>query len=109
MIYINIALIAAIYCFILDYSGAWDEITSKISSWLTSGRIHKPITLKPFSCSLCMTFWTGLVYLLFEHSLTLPNLAYVCLMAGLTPRITDVMNTADCLLSKLFKNLNKWN
>lgn len=106
-IYIDILLIAAIYCFILDFSGAWGEITSSISAWLTSGRIRKPITIKPFSCSLCMTFWTGILYLLLSGSFTIPNLAYVCLVAGLTPRINDAIITIDELLAKLFTKLNK--
>lgn len=102
MVYINILLIAAVWVFLLDLSGAWNEITSMVAGWLTSGKVKKPFQLKPFSCSLCMTFWTGLVYLLCVGQLTLPNVAYVCLVAFMTPRIKDVLQVVDAAVAKLF-------
>lgn len=101
MVYINILLIASVWVFLLDLSGAWNEITTMVSGWLTNGKVKKPFQLKPFSCSLCMTFWSGLVYLLCAGQLTLPNMAYVCLMAYMTPRIKDMLQVLDSLLAKL--------
>lgn len=105
MIYINILLIAAIWVFLLDLSGAWQSMTTHITEWLTNGRIRKPIELKPFSCSLCMTFWTGLLYILIAGRFTVPTVAYVCLIAYLTPRIKDTLIVADAMLARLFNLL----
>lgn len=104
--YIDILLIAAIYVFALDISGFWQEATAALKGLLTKGAFHTPITLKPFSCSLCMTFWTGVVYLLFVRQFTLPNIAFVALVAWLTPRIKDILLLADSLLAALFNLIN---
>ena len=104
--YIDILLIAAVYVFALDVSGFWDEASAKIKGWLTHGAIRTPFQFKPFSCSLCMTFWTGIVYLLAVGRLTIANVAYVCLVAFLTPRIKDLLLVADGLLAALFNKIN---
>lgn len=101
-IYSDILLIATIYVFGLDISGFWQALSSAIKRWLTGGRMSQPFQLKPFSCSLCMTFWTGLLYLLLTHHLTIANAAFVCLVAMLTPRIKDLLLVVDGLLAKLF-------
>lgn len=106
MEYINILLIAAVWVFLLDVSGAWSEMTSIVSGWITGGRIRKPILIKPFSCSLCMTFWTGIAYIAIAGYFTLPMMAYVCLVAMLTPRLKDLLITIDLLLAKLFEIIN---
>lgn len=103
----DILLIAAIYVFALDVSGFWQEATAAVKAWLTRGQFRTPIDIKPFSCSLCMTFWTGIVYLVFTDSLTLPLTAYVCLVAMLTPRIADLLHVVDNLLAKIFNQINK--
>lgn len=100
--YTDILLIAAIYVFALDISGFWQALSAGIKKALTHGAMHTPFELKPFSCSLCMTFWTGLVYLVATAHLTIGNLAYVCLVAMLTPRIKDLLLVADNLLAALF-------
>lgn len=102
---INVLLIAAVWVFLLDVSGAWQEMTATVSGWLTGGKIKKPFQLKPFSCSLCMTFWTGLIYIVFA-GFSLPMLAYVCLAAMLTPRIKDLLITIDLLIARLFELIN---
>ena len=53
-----------------------------------------------------MTFWTGLVYLLVTGHMTLPMVAYVCMLAYLTPRIKDGLLVLDALLAKLFNLIN---
>ena len=102
----DILLIAAVWVFILDVSGFWQEATSAVKKHLTKGLVRTPIELKPFSCSLCMTFWTGTAYLLITHTFTLPLFAYVCLCAMLTPRIADLLNVCSDLLAKLFNKIS---
>ena len=101
----DILLIASCWVFVLDVSGFWREFSSRLKGWLTHGAMHTPFQLKPFSCSLCMTFWTGLVYLIVQHSVTLPLLAWVCLCSMLTPRIADLLNTFSDLLAKIFTKI----
>lgn len=104
--YIDIPLIAAFYVFALDVSGFWDEASAAVKGWLTHGHIRTPFYLKPFSCSLCMTFWTGVVYILCTGHTTLPWLCYVCLWAWLTPRLGDLLTVTSDLLAKLFNKID---
>lgn len=103
----DILLIAAVWVFVLDVSGFWNEASAIVKGWITGGHIKTPFTFKPFSCSLCMTFWTGIVYLIVQHSVTLPLLAWVCLCSMLTPRIADLLNTFSDLLAKIFTKIDK--
>lgn len=107
MTYLHILLIGAIWVFILDISGAWEEITSIISGWLTGGAVKKPFYIKPFGCSLCMTFWTTIIYLLIVHQLTIYTFSFGCLVSFLTPRIKDVLLTIDTLIAILINLINR--
>lgn len=106
MTYINILLIGLILVFALDVSGFYQEITSVISGWMTNGKIKKPIMVKPFSCSLCMTFWTSLVYVIVLNQFSIPMLAYICLIAFLTPVFNDIMVLVRELLKTLIIKIN---
>ena len=105
-IYFDIVMIATIYVFGLDISGFWREVSCRIRRWATKGAVQTPFGLKPFSCSLCMTFWTGIIYLLIMHAVTIGNVCFVCVVAMLTPRIKDVLLVVDGLLARLFDKLN---
>ena len=102
----DILLIAAVWVFVLDVSGFWNEASAIVKGWITGGLVKTPFTFKPFSCSLCMTFWTGIAYLLVTHTFTLPMLAWVCLCAMLTPRIADALNLISDLIAKLFNKIS---
>ena len=88
MILINLLLISAILVFIIDLSGFTQSVQTFLKKWL---KTSKDIVIKPFMCSLCMTFWTGIIYALIMHSLTIPILAYICLLSFLTPVIKDIL------------------
>ena len=62
---LNLLLINLILSYIIDVSGAVDSIKSFLKRILTKGKMSDPnYSLKPFDCSLCMTFWVSLIYLL---------------------------------------------
>lgn len=104
-LYFDILLIAAIYVFGIDICGFWRTLSSGIKRIVTGGKMKQPFELKPFSCSLCMTFWTGIAYLFATHTLTIGTIAYVCLVAMLTPRINDLLLLANDLLAALFNKI----
>lgn len=86
MILINLLLIQFIVVFIVDDSGVIDSIKRLISRILTKGKIETTdFDIKPFSCSLCMTFWIGLIYLFCVGQFTIPYIAFVCLLAAMVP------------------------
>lgn len=60
---------------------------------------YRDFSLKPFDCSLCMTWWVCFLYLLITHTLNLYTMAYSLLLAFLTPFIRDLLElTRDICL-----------
>ena len=88
MILINLLLITTILVFIIDLSGYKKSVKTFLKKWL---KTNKDIVIKPFMCSLCMTFWTGIIYALIMHSLTIPIFAYITLLSFMTPVIRDIL------------------
>lgn len=89
---LNIFYIAVILVFIIDLSGFVDNISKWIWKKLypkvkyTDWRIPKP-----FSCSLCATFWSGLAYLGITGTFSWLMFLYVCLLSFLTPVIANIL------------------
>ena len=93
---LELLLITTIICFIIDISGIIESIEWWLSKWL---KVNCKIP-KPFSCSLCMTFWIGLIWIsIFEF--TLFNLLFVCLFAALSEDITGFIKIIKYLLNKV--------
>lgn len=106
MICIDLLLIGIIVTFCIDTSGFYGEITSIISGWMSNGKIKKPIMVKPWCCSLCMTFWTGLAYILISGAFSIGMVAYLCLVAWLTPVYNDLMILVKDSIIKIITKLN---
>ena len=105
---INLILIQLILVFLIDLSGAMNSLKMVLSKWLTKGTIESTnYRIKPLDCSLCMTFWVGLIYLFAIHSLTLPLAGLVCLLAFLTPVASDALRLVKDLITKLINWIYK--
>lgn len=86
---IGLLLIQALCVFVIDYTGAVEELFTQLVKRLTGAKIG---TLgKPWDCSLCMTIWLSLLWLLIKGSFTLPYIGLVALLAALTPVTLDII------------------
>ena len=104
---IELILIQLIIVFIIDLSGAVESFKLFISKILTKGRIQTTnFDLKPFTCSLCSTWWIGLIYLLICHSFTIPYIALVALLSYLTPLSSSILLLIKDLAIFLVNKLN---
>ena len=83
----NLLLIAICVVMIVDISGFIDSVKIGLKRWLG---IKGGVNLKPFDCSLCMTHWTGLIYLLFT-GFTLQSYALLLFISVLTPTIASAI------------------
>lgn len=102
MIYLNILLIAVIVVIVIDNTDFVDNVKKLISSILTKGKIKSSsYKLKPFDCSLCMTFWISLIYLIIQNQVTLITITYTLVIALLTPQINDLIKLVEDLITKL--------
>lgn len=107
MIWINLLLLTAILVFIIDLSGFTQSVQHGIKHFL---KIKQDVVIKPFMCSLCMTFWVGIIYLLITAQFSILMLAYVALLAFMTPVIKDVLKLIqDSILAliNVFYNIFK--
>lgn len=84
---ITLPLIAFCCVAVIDVTDIIDSLDGLLSR-LIGVKAHVP---KPFSCSLCMTHWIGLIWLLCTGSLTLPLYAWLLLLSLLTPVIQDIV------------------
>ena len=103
-IFVDLLLVASITIYIVDLSGFTQSWRSALAR-----RMHINETnlrpLKPFDCSLCMTWWVCLIYALIEGQLTLPVIAYSALLSFLSVPIGQAMifirEWASWLIDKL--------
>jgi hypothetical protein len=86
---INLLIIEIVAVFVIDYSGFIQEMEKYLTKWLKS-----PIPLKipkPASCSLCMTFYSGLIYLIISHNFTFISLLTLTILLLNTRNILHLM------------------
>lgn len=96
---INILLISVICVIIIDGTDFVDSIKHCIWKFaFKNTKPYKEFPLKPFDCSLCMSWWSSLLYLIITHNLTIPYIAFSLFAAYLTP----VINTLLIFIKELF-------
>ena len=102
---INCLFITIIWVVILDQLHFWDDITSVISGWLTNGKIKKPIQLKPFNCSVCMSFWTNLAYIIVTNQFSILMILYILVLSWTTPIISSILTLVKNLFLKFINTI----
>lgn len=104
---LNLLLIQVIVVFIIDISGVIHYIKQWIWKILRGTKKYPDeFELKPLSCSLCMMFWIGLIYLLITHTLTIPMIAYVTILSYTTTStnllLRGIKNNVDKLIDMIW-------
>ena len=97
---LDILLITVIVCFIVDISGIIDTIKIAIWKWLRKNEPFQDYRLKPIDCVLCMTFWCGLLYIIFNE-FTIYSIAIVCIFSLLSEQISNLLRLIQYLFQRL--------
>jgi len=106
---IDLLIIAFIVVFIIDVSGAIDSLKSALKWVFTKGKLKgSDYRLKPFDCSLCSTFWIGLIYLLVTRKFTLPFIGFVCLLSTFSGLIKSTILLLEDIITKIIQLIYKW-
>lgn len=103
MLYLNILLIAVVFVIGIDIAGFWDEFSGYISWLITKGKSRKPLNIKPFSCSFCLTFWVSLAYIILTNNFSILNVAYIMFISYMTGIIKELLIALYDLLIKILK------
>lgn len=82
----NIFLIALMCVIVIDVLGFIDSLNPILSKLLG----FKVRIGKPFSCSTCMTWWTGLAYLIIAGKFSFVWIAVLLCIAASTPQIENL-------------------
>ena len=97
-IIVNILLIATIIVFIVDLSGSIEHLVKPIVKYLLNIPPHKDITLPLIECSLCVTWWCGLIYICivsisnaFTFNQFLILVSVLSVVSFLTPTLKDIL------------------
>lgn len=108
---LNLFLITLIICFIIDCSGIMTDIRKLVAKTIYKKTKMKvdpnELKLKPIGCSLCMTWWTGIIYLLIIGEFTILNLTFTALLALLASNISGFMLTIKDYLASFENFLQK--
>ena len=84
---IDLLYLTLIIVFITDISGVVSHIETALAKWLKVRKVSVPL----LTCSLCQTWWVGLLYLLITHNVTLGGIALVGGFAYLTTVFRDLL------------------
>ena len=88
---VNLILTALFWVLVIDIAQFPTEIKRVLFRWLRGKNTpYRDYSLKPFDCSLCLTWWTGLIWIL----VTGFRFDYVVLCLGIacfTPIIKDII------------------
>ena len=97
-IIVNIILLATIIVFIVDLSGSIEHLVKPIVKHLLHIPSHKDITLPLIECSLCVTWWCGLIYICivsianaFTFNKFIILVSVLALVSFLTPTLKDIL------------------
>lgn len=95
MVYINIICLAFVVAYIVDISGIVDSIKWALGRWLNI----KVGRLKPIDCSLCMTWWVGLIYIIAIGEFSIYTTLCVAMTSALSAQISDTINLLRGLIT----------
>lgn len=109
---LNLFLMTIVICFVVDCSGIMTDIRKFVANIIYKNTKMKvdpnELKMKPIGCSLCMTWWAGIIYLLCIGDFTLVNLTFVAFLSlvssnisGLLLTLKDYLATFEMWLKKL--------
>ena len=86
-VYLQLLFVTLIVVYVVDLSG-FSQTVLDIASRVKGRRIS---SLKPLTCSLCMTWWVTLLVALCTKRLTLPVAAYCAALSFASRTLGDVV------------------
>lgn len=107
MITLNLFLISGIWVLILDIAGFSEEI-KKIAGKILgiSPSLAQNLELKPITCSLCMTWWTGVIYLIVIGKISFIYISLTLLFACFTSTLKDLIFLVQDLITHFFNQIS---
>lgn len=107
-IYLELPLLAVVVVYIVSLSG-WTDTWLGWLSRFTARHGYGPVrSLRPFSCSQCMTWWCSLAWCLVRGQFTLPLVAYCALLAFNSLTLENLCISIREGLLKALRTFDEW-
>lgn len=102
----DLALITLIIVYLVDLSGGVGSLKQFIWKCCLDGKGKYPYSfrLRPLDCSLCLTWWTGLVYLWITQKFGLESVALVAMFSYFSSQLAFLLR----LVSEMINNALRW-
>lgn len=98
---LNLLIITLMIVYVLDISGFVDD---GIQPFFRK-HFKAQLKTKPFLCSVCMTHWIGLLYIIITGTFSIPMWGYVCLLSMLAPVFYNLLIGIKEFLLKITNNI----
>lgn len=107
-IYTDLTLLWAVIVFVVDLSG-WTDTLLRLASRFTARYGLPPVhSLRPLTCSLCTTWWTGIAFALIRGQFSLTVLAFIAALSFLSITLRELFIFIRETLTTGIAKLNKW-
>lgn len=100
--YVSLFQMAVVVIFIVDCSGFPDTVKRWLGRWL--GR--NVSSLRPLDCSLCMVWWSCLVYGCCLDGMSVGMLAYIATLSLLAYPLSELMNLVRDMLLRFCRAIS---
>lgn len=109
MIYLKLLLISFITCYIVTTSGVVDSVKYFLWNRYVKSRPFPDtgLNIKPFDCPKCMTFWIGLIAILYYRQVSIYTLSFVVLLSLMAENMVLLQYTMKDLIGWLIFQLKK--
>lgn len=95
-------LLTVMMVIVIDLTDFIDSVKQGVWKWVFKDkRPYKEFRMKPFDCSLCMSFWVGLLYLIIWGQWSLPLMVFQLFLSYLTPIFKDALLLVQTLLQRM--------
>lgn len=98
----ELAALTLVVVFVIDKSGAKDTLLRVVSVAL--GR--EVSSLRPLTCSLCSTWWLGLLWLLIRGAFSIEGVAVVAMLALMTRPMNDLLGALTDALGAIVRMID---
>lgn len=104
-IFLKLAVIELFFVFVIDFEGFIAEMERYLGVFVRS---KAPVKIpKPFSCSTCAAFWTGLFYLIISNSLSFTTLLFLIVISISNKLFNRLIYTFIGFFERLFSLFEK--
>lgn len=103
----ELVFISFLIVYIIDLSGFIDNLKEFLWNRLYRVKYNPNWRIKPFDCSLCTTWWVGLIYILFT-GFSFHRLLLIALLSFLTPQIKDLLLALQRVIQEIINWIWEW-